>query len=117
MAWLLVAAVAVIVATPRRWNGAYIRANGVHASYVPLRPITPTEGAALVKCKCATFGKLSPQAAYISTRVYLLPRSLLLLSSGEVLGVAISEIDEAPPILRPLAVFVCGFQCQYLEWN
>jgi len=42
---------------------------------------------------------------------------LLHGQGGTVLGVAISEIDEAPPILRPLAVFVCGFQCQYLEWN
>ena len=82
--WLVVAAVAVTVATPRRWNGAYLRANGVRASYVPLRPITATEGAALVKCKWATFRELTPQSAYISTRVYLLPRSPLVLASGEL---------------------------------
>ena len=41
---------------------------------------------------------------------------LLRGQDGTVFGVAISESDERPPALRTLAVFVCGFQCQYLEW-
>ena len=50
---------------------------------IPLRPATVTEAAVLVKCKWARLGKLTTQSAYISTRVFLLPRSPLLLPSGE----------------------------------
>ena len=41
---------------------------------------------------------------------------LLRGQDGAVFGVAIAESDDRPPALRTLAISVCGFQCQYLEW-
>ena len=76
--WLVVGAIAVGIAVPQRWDGAY----GARGSFIPLRPPTVPEAAALIKCEWAQVVGLTPQFVYISTRIYLHPRTPLLLPTG-----------------------------------
>ena len=83
---LSVAALAVVVSLPRRWNGALVQRGEEIVRYVPLRPITPIEAAALVKCDRyhTHITQLTADYAYFNNGVFVRPETSLLPPSGDI---------------------------------